>query len=411
MLTIPFHKPSIGQAEIDEVLDCLRTGWLTTGPKTKQFEAEFARYLQRRHAVAVNSCTAALHLALESIGLSAGQSVVVPTMTFAATAEVVRYFNAVPLFADCRDEDLNLDAAHAARQIEAARADGQEVVAIVPVHYGGQIGDVAGVQALAEEHDLQIVEDAAHCCPAYYRDDQESPWKTVGTEAAITCFSFYANKTITTGEGGMACTDSEAYADRMRIMSLHGISRDAWKRYTAEGSWYYEIVAPGYKYNLTDIAAAIGLHQLRKADALREQRARLARRYLDLLADLDEVVLPKVMPNRIHSWHLFALRLKLDDCDIDRAAVIEELKRAGVGTSVHWMPLHLHPYYRETLGSKPADCPCAASLYPELISLPLYPDMSMDDVEYVCSVLKEIIARSRAAVAGVSFPVGVKRAA
>ncbi|HOX57010.1 MAG TPA: DegT/DnrJ/EryC1/StrS family aminotransferase [Candidatus Paceibacterota bacterium] len=411
MLRIPFHKPSIGQAEIDEVIDCLRTGWLTTGPKAKRFEADFARYMQRRQAVAVNSCTAALHLAFEAIGLKAGQRVVVPTMTFAATAEVVRYFNAVPLFVDCRPEDLNLSVGDAAERIAAAQSAGHDVAAIAPVHYGGQIGDVAGVRALAAKHDLTIIEDAAHCCPAYYRDDEKSAWKTVGTGAAITCFSFYANKTITTGEGGMACTDSEDYADRMRIMSLHGISRDAWKRYTAEGSWYYEIVAPGYKYNLTDIAAAIGLHQLRRADSLHKQRVQAAEWYTALLADVDELVLPQVMPNRIHSWHLFPVRLKANSCEYGRDEMIEELKRAGIGTSVHWMPLHMHPYYRDTLGCKPSDCPCAASIYPELISLPLYPEMTACEVEYVCSSLKEILARSRVAIPGVTFPVGLDRAA
>src|SRR3954464_11022578 len=279
MLSIPFYKPSIGEAEISEVVDCLRSGWLTTGPKTKQFEAEFARYIQHAHAVACNSCTAALHLALEAVGLKAGQTVVVPTMTFAATAEVVRYFNAKPLLVDCHETDLNLDIGDAGRRIEAALAQGEQVAAIIPVHYGGQIGDVAGVVALAERYGLKIIEDAAHCCPAYYRRDADSPWKTVGTEAQITCFSFYANKTITTGEGGMACTESQAYADRMRIMSLHGISRDAWKRYTAEGSWYYEIVAPGFKYNLTDIAAAIGIHQLRKAEQFHQRRTQVAKAY------------------------------------------------------------------------------------------------------------------------------------
>jgi dTDP-4-amino-4,6-dideoxygalactose transaminase len=406
MRTIPFYKPSIGKPEIEEVVECLRSGWLTTGPKTKQFEQEFAGYMQRRHAVAVNSCTAALHLALEAIGLKAGQRVLVPTMTFAATAEVVRYFNAVPLFADCRPEDLNLDVNDAAQQIESARANGEEVVAIIPVHYGGQIGDVAGVKALAARHHLRVIEDAAHCCPAQYRDDAGSPWKTVGTDAEICCFSFYANKTITTGEGGMACTDSEKYADRMRIMSLHGISRDAWMRYTSQGSWYYEIIAPGYKYNLSDLASAIGLHQLRKADHLHERRSHWAGLYSELLGDMEEVVLPSVMPNRIHSWHLFSVRLKLDGCNLDRAEVINEMKRAGIGISVHWMPLHLHPYYREQLGCQPSDYPCAASIYPELISLPLYPDMTAEDVKYVCRTLKEIIARSKSVVAGAGLLVG-----
>jgi len=385
MHSIPFYKPSIGEPEINEVVDCLRTGWLTTGPKTKQFETEFARYIQHTHAVAVNSCTAALHLALEAVGLKAGQTVVVPTMTFAATAEVVRYFNATPLLVDCRAADLNLDVADAARRIEAALARGEEVTAIIPVHYGGQIGDAAGVTALAERYGLKIIEDAAHCCPAYYRDQEGAP--------------------ITTGEGGMACTESQEHADRMRIMSLHGISRDAWKRYTAEGSWCYEIIAPGYKYNLTDIAAAIGLHQLRKADRLHEKRAQWARLYSEYLSEVDELILPKEMPNRIHSWHLYSVRLRLDLLNVDRAAVISKMKSAGIGTSVHWMPLHMHPYYREMLGCQQSDYPCAAAIYPELVSLPLYPDMTPEQVEYVCRTLKEIIGRSRVVISGVDLPV------
>jgi dTDP-4-amino-4,6-dideoxygalactose transaminase len=409
MLTIPYYKPSIGDAEMTEVLDCLKSGWLTTGPKAKQFEAEFARYLRREHAVAVNSCTAALHLALEAIGLKAGQRVVVPTLTFAATAEVVRYFDAVPLFADCRPTDLNLDIADAGRRIEGALAKGEQVAAIIPVHYGGQIGDVAGVNALSRKYHLRIIEDAAHCCPAGYRDNESAPWKTVGTEADISCYSFYANKPITTGEGGMACTDSREHAERMRIMSLHGISRDAWKRYTDQGSWYYEIIAPGYKYNLTDIAAAIGLHQLRKADRMHRRRSELAALYLSSLADMEEVLLPRVMPNRVHSWHLFSVRLNPAHPNLDRAAVISELKRLGIGTSVHWLPLHMHPYYRQTLGCRPADCPCAASVYPGLISLPLFPDMTGDEVQFVCWSLKEILARSRTVVAGAGFSRGASR--
>jgi len=408
MHSIPFYKPSIGEPEINEVVDCLRSGWLTTGPKTKQFEAEFASYIQQTHAVALNSCTAALHLALEAVGLKPGRTVVVPTMTFAATAEVVRYFNATLLLVDCRPADMNLDVADAATRIEAALARGEDVAAIIPVHYGGQIGDMAGVAALAKRYDLKIIEDAAHCCPAYYRDDAESPWKPVGTDAAVSCFSFYANKTITTGEGGMACTESQEIADRMRIMSLHGISRDAWKRYTAEGSWYYEIVAPGYKYNLTDIASAIGLHQLRKADRLHEKRTQWARLYSELLGDVGELILPQEMPNRIHSWHLYCVRLRLDRLKVDRAEVISEMKTAGIGTSVHWMPLHLHPYYRETFGCQPSDCPCAAAIYPELVSLPLYPDLTADEVAYVCRTLKEIITCSRVTVRGARIPIAAE---
>ena len=395
MRKIPFYKPSIGQAEIDEVVDTLRKGWLTTGPKTKQFETEFARYLQQPHAVAVNSCTAALHLALEAIGVRAGDAVVVPTMTFAATAEVVRYLNAKPILVDCRWSDFTLDVQDAEEKIQAARAAGERVVAIIPVHYGGQVADMAGVCALAQRYGLKVIDDAAHCCPAFSRDGAEGSWKPVGAQADISCFSFYANKTITTGEGGMACTRHEEYANRMRIMSLHGISRDAWKRFTSEGNWYYEITAPGFKYNLTDIASAIGLHQLRAADQLHRQRSLWAECYTQWLREVEELILPQTQPNRIHSWHLYVVRLRLDRLKIDRAAFIEELKQRGIGTSVHWMPLHLHPYYREVFGYQPHDLPRAAALYSEIISLPLYPDLTEGEVRYVVTSVKEIIAQAR----------------
>ena len=394
MHTIPFFRPNIEQAEIDEVVDTLKNGWLTTGPKAKKFEAEFAHYIQQKHAIAVNSCTAALHLALEAIGLEAGQTVVVPTMTFAATAEVVRYFNARPLMVDCRVSDFNLDPVDTENRIQAALAQGETIKAILPVHYGGQVGDVSAVAKLAARHRLQVIEDAAHCCPASYRIDASSPWQSVGSTAAISCFSFYANKTITTGEGGMACTHDDSLADRMRIMSLHGISRDAWKRFTAEGSWYYEIIAPGFKYNLTDIAAAIGLHQVRKADRLHQQRARWAEYYTHRLKDVEELILPRQEPDRVHSWHLYVIRLKLSSLKIDRAQFIIELKQRGIGTSVHWMPLHMHPYYREKYGYRSEDLPCAASLYPEIISLPLYPDLTESAADYVCQSVTEIVSRN-----------------
>ena len=414
MLKIPFYKPSIGTEEIDEVVATLKGGWLTTGPKTKQFEKDFGAYLHQKHAIAVNSCTAALHLALEAIGIKAGQSVVVPTMTFAATAEVVRYFGARPLLVDCRVEDFNLDIADAEKRIQAALAAGQ---AIIPVHYGGQVGDVVGVQKLARRFNLKIVEDAAHCCPAFYNKPEisgqglevsssvvrdgwsvvgsqttDDRWHPVGSSADISCYSFYANKTITTGEGGMACTQNDEYADRMRIMSLHGISRDAWKRFTAEGSWYYEIIAPGFKYNMTDIAAAIGIHQLRKADEMHRKRTKWAELYSRLLGGIEELILPRQQPDRVHSWHLYVIRLKLHRLKIDRAQFITELQHRGIGTSVHWMPLHMHPYYRETYGYAPDDLPMASSLYPEIITLPLYPDMTEGDVHYVCDSIQEILA-------------------
>jgi perosamine synthetase len=314
-------------------------------------------------------------------------------MTFAATAEVVRYFDAKPLLVDCREDDFNIDCGHARIVASAAKVKGERLRAIIPVHFGGQVVDMAGVRSLADEFELTVIEDAAHCCPAFYRASPAHPWKSVGSESAVACYSFYANKCITTGEGGMACTNDDALAERMRIMSLHGISKDAWKRFTAEGSWYYEIVAPGFKYNLTDIAAAMGIHQLRKADAFRVERVRVASRYRELLGGVGQLILPTEHPDRQHSWHLFAIRLRLDRLTIDRATVIDSLKEAGIGASVHWMPLHMHPYYRQTYGYRPEDLPVSAKLYPGIISLPVFPGMSDDDVVTVCEALKSIIAR------------------
>jgi dTDP-4-amino-4,6-dideoxygalactose transaminase len=397
-MVIPFFKPSISGGEINEVVETLKGGWLTTGARTKQFEREFAGYVKHKHAIALNSCTAALHLALEAIGLQPGEGVLVPTLTFAATAEVVRYFDARPILVDCNSEDFNLDVADAEQRLQEAIARGIKVVAIIPVHFAGQIGDVTGVKKLAEKYHLKIIEDAAHCCPAFYRENSEDSWKTVGTSADISCFSFYANKPITTGEGGMVCTERNDYAERMRIMSLHGISRDAWKRFSAEGNWYYEIVAPGYKYNLTDVASAIGIHQLRKADKLQMMRTRVADHYEHLLRDVEELILPSVHPDRIHGWHLYVVRLQTGMLSIDRAAVIQELKDAGITTSVHYMPLHMHPYYKDKFEYEPEDLPCAARLYEEVISLPSYPDMSMEEVDYVAETLKGIIAKHQKSI-------------
>lgn len=406
MLKIPFYRPSVGPEEAASVVETLKSGWLTTGARTKQFEAEFGNYLTQKHSVAVNSCTAALHLALEAIGVQPGDGVIVPTMTFAATAEVVRYLGGTPILVDCRESDFNMDIADAERRLRLARSKGQNVVAIMPVHYAGQIGDVEGYSRLAAQHGLKIIEDAAHCCPASYRlpasalpggkMSEPGPWLPVGTSADISCFSFYANKCITTGEGGMACTANEAYADRMRIMSLHGISRDAWKRFMSEGSWYYEIIAPGYKYNFTDVAASIGIEQLKKSDSFHRKRQELAALYQKLLGDVEELTLPKAQPDRIHSWHLFVIRLNLDRLSINRGDFITQLSKAGIGTSVHYTPLHLHPYYREKFHYQPSDLPTMNRIYPEIITLPLYPELRPEDVEYICKTVKELIAANRA---------------
>ncbi len=396
-MKVPFFRPSITEDEIDEVVATLRSGWLTTGPRTKDFEAAFARYVGAKHAIALNSCTAALHLALDAVGVGRGDAVLVPTMTFAATAEVVRYFDATPVMVDCDARTLCIDV-EAARATVLALRTGRPVAglrppygplrAIIPMHYGGQMVDVAGVRALAAEFGLAVIDDAAHTLPAFYREHARATWRAAGTCADITCFSFYANKCITTGEGGMVVTDDDERAARMRLMSLHGLSKDAWKRFTAEGSWYYEIAAPGFKYNLTDIASAIGLHQLRRADELWRARRMLVAQYREALAGLPGLELPEELPDRQHSWHLFAVRLDLDVWRSGRNAFIDGLKQRGIGASVHWMPLHLHPYYRETYGLGPGLFPVAEAAWPRLVSLPLFPGMLTEDVRAVADAIR-----------------------
>jgi len=400
-MKIPFFRPTITEREIDEVVECLRSGWLTTGPITRDFEAKFASYVGAKHAVAVNSCTAALHLALEAIGLQRGELVLVPTMTFAATAEVVRYFDAIPVFVDCDPATLCVDVAAARRTCEQLRS-GQAVPglqppharlrAIIPVHYAGQMADVEAVKALAEEFQLAVIEDAAHTLPAYTRANGDAPWRAVGTTADVTCFSFYANKCITTGEGGMAVTDDDAIAERMRLMSLHGMSKDAWKRYTSAGSWYYEIVAPGFKYNLTDIAAALGRVQLSRAEELWSARKLVASRYQHSLSEIPGLGLPVELPDRQHAWHLYSIRLDLDVWKSGRDAFIDGLKARGIGASVHWQPLHMQPYYREAFGLRPADFPVAAMLWPQLVTLPLFPGMTVDEIDYVVAAIRSLHA-------------------
>jgi perosamine synthetase len=387
---VPFFRPTLGEDEIAEVTACLRSGWLTTGPRTKQFEASFAEAVGARHAVAVNSCTAALHLAVEALGLRPGQAVLVPTMTFAATAEIVRYQGAVPLLVDCDPVTFNLDLSDAARKIADLRAGRTpldpaiEIVGIIPVHVGGLMLDMEEVRAFAEEHGLWLVEDAAHSFPSAYRSGPRQPWRRCGENtAAVTCFSFYANKTITTGEGGMAVTGDEQLAARMRQMSLHGLSHDAWKRYSGSSAWDYRIVAAGFKYNLTDIAAAMGNCQLRRAEDFRCQREAIAQQYLRSFAGLDQVALPPESPDRIHSWHLFPIRLNLDRLSIDRNQFIEEIRRLGIGCSVHWRPLHCHPYYEESFGWRSEHFPAASREWLRIVSLPLFPGMRDEERQHV----------------------------
>ena len=380
---IPFHAPEIGDAEINSVVETLRSGWLTTGPKVKRFEEDFARYVGCSHAVGVNSGTAALHLALDAVGIEEGDEVIVPTMTFTATAEVVLYFKAKPVLIDCEPGTLNLDP----NRIEQAVTS--KTKAIIPVHMAGQPCAMNEILEIAKKYKLRVIEDAAHALPARYHD------RTVGTIGDITCFSFYATKTITTGEGGIATTENPEWAERMRMMSLHGISHDAWNRYTKEGSWYYEVIYPGFKYNLTDLAAAIGLEQLKKCDQFYEARRRIARRYDQAFSDLPEVQIPSSASDVQHAWHLYIIELRLERLKIDRTMFIKALSEHNIGTSVHFIPLHLHPFYKNTYRYRSTDFPQATAVFEGIISLPIYPSMKEESVDYVIGTVKKLIQEHR----------------
>lgn len=380
---LPFHVPEIGQEEIEAVVETLRSGWLTTGPKVKQFEEEFARQVGARYAIAVNSCTAALHLALEAIGLREGDEVIVPTITFAATAEVVTYFNARPVLVDCCSDTLNIDV----EQIE--RAITPQTKAIIPVHFAGQPCALDSILEIAKANNIYVIEDAAHALPARYRE------KTVGSIGDITCFSFYVTKTITTGEGGMITTNDRTWAERMRSMSLHGLSHDAWKRNSSHGSWFYEIISPGYKYNLTDIAASLGIAQLRKCDRFREVRRGHAAMYDEGFRDISQIRVPHVKDEVQHAWHLYVIQLNLEQLSIGRNEMIESLRKENIGTSVHFIPLHLHPYYRDTFGYGPKDFPVASAVFDRILSLPIYPKMTKANVLEVIHSVTEIVRHSQ----------------
>jgi dTDP-4-amino-4,6-dideoxygalactose transaminase len=389
---LPFALPLIETEELKGVEDTLRSGWITTGPKVKFFEREFASFVGARHAIAVNSCTAAMHLALGAIGLKPGDLVFTTPYTFAATAEVVRYFGAIPVFVDIDDETFNIDAQKLKKAVEeASRKSCKEGIprAVIPVHIAGQSCDMAAIHGIARQYNLAVIEDAAHALPAKLEGVM------IGAASDFTCFSFYATKTLTTGEGGMICTENDEWAEWCRMMSLHGISRDAWKRYTAEGSWYYEIIAPGFKYNMTDVAAAIGIPQLRKCESMWQRRADIAKYYTKEFQRLREVKVPYVCPGVQHAWHLYIIRLNLERLTCDRSQFVEQLREHNIGTSVHFIPLHLHPYYRQEYGFEPNDFPVALGVYERVISLPIYPGMSDEDVDDVVEAVRSVAEKNR----------------
>lgn len=379
---LPFALPEIGEEEIAEVVDTLRSGWVTTGPKARRFEQDFAAFLgdPSLQAIAVNSATAGLHLALEALGIGPGDEVITTTHTFTATAEVVRYLGADVVLVDIDPATLNIDPA----RVEAAITT--RTKAIIPVHYAGLAADMDAILTLARRHGLKVVEDAAHALPT------TCGGALVGTLASdATVFSFYANKTITTGEGGMVVTRDPELAKRVKVMRLHGISRDAFDRFTAKTpSWHYEIVAPGYKYNLTDIAAALGIHQLQRARGFQQRRATIAQRYRAAFADLPVQLPPEPGPGQLHAWHLYVLRLG-DDAPLARDAFIERLFELGIGVSVHYIPLHLHPYWRERYGLDAAQFPHSQHAYERMLSLPLYTKMSEADIERVIAAVRQLL--------------------
>lgn len=378
---LPFAVPDISDDEINEVLDSLRSGWLTTGPKTKRFEEEFSAFIgEGVEAIAVNSATAGLHLAMEAIGIGPGDEVITTPYTFTSTAEVVRYLGADPVFVDIDPVTFNIDPL----KIEAAIT--QHTKAIVPVHFAGLSCDMEAILAIAHKHNLKVIEDAAHALPTTCNG------KLVGSlESDATVYSFYATKTITTGEGGMVVTRNPDIAKRCRVMRLHGISRDAFDRYTStKPAWHYEVIAPGYKYNMTDLAASLGIHQLKKAWQFRERRASMASKYDSAFKGMSLITPSHAPKGDIHAWHLYVIRLT-DTTTVSRDRFIELMAEKGIGCSVHFIPLHLHPYWRDRYDLKPKDFPHALHAYEQAVSLPLYTKMTEDDQERVILAVKEIL--------------------
>jgi dTDP-4-amino-4,6-dideoxygalactose transaminase len=372
---LPYCLPFIGEEEIAEVVDSLRNGWLTTGPKVRRFEQDFADYTGARHAIAVNSCTGALHIALAALGVGPGDEVIVPTLTFCATANVVIHLGARPVLVDS-GEDCQISPAG----IEAAITP--RTRAIVPVHYGGEACDLDEILDIGRRHRIPVVEDAAHAVGSEYHG------RKIGAHGKAVCFSFYATKNLTTGEGGMITTDDAALAERMKNLALHGMSHDAWMRYSKAGSWYYEVSEAGFKYNMTDLQAALGMHQLRRLEGFIESRRRIARLYGGAFRDMPEIAVPEERSGRTHVFHLYPVWLDPRRTDVSRDVFIERLKESNIGTSVHFIPLHRHPLFRDRYGYRAEEFPVAERLFSGLVSLPLYPRMSDQDVQDVIQAVR-----------------------
>ncbi|MDP6444425.1 MAG: DegT/DnrJ/EryC1/StrS aminotransferase family protein [Pirellulaceae bacterium] len=379
---LSFSPPLIGQEEIDEVVDTLRSDWITTGPKTRRFESEFAADRQAEAALALNSCTAGLHTTLLTMGIGAGDEVITTPMTFAASVNVIELVGAKPVLVDVEPDTLNIDPRAVERAVTA------KTRAVLAVHYAGHPADMAAIQSIADSHQLAVIEDAAHAIPASYRD------RPIGSGSNPTAFSFYATKNLTTGEGGML-TGPADFLEEARVISLHGMSREAWKRYEKGGSWRYDVVAPGCKYNMTDIQASLGIWQLKKLPLFQQRRAEIVGAYNAAFQELGELELPVVRDNVEHAWHLYPIRLVADALRIGRDEFIEELKARRIGTSVHFIPIHIHPFYRDKYGLEPNDLPVANDNFERILSLPLNPRMSEQDVADVIEAVDDVARRHR----------------
>lgn len=389
---LPFSPPLIGEEEIAEVCDTLRSDWITTGPKVRRFEEEFAAAVGAPAALALNSCTAALHVALAALGIGPGDAVITTPMTFVSSVHVIEHVGARPILADVEPDTLNIDPARVEEAVAEAHRAGLRVRALLPVHLYGHPCDMNPLLEIARAHNLAVIEDAAHALPAQHEGRKVGSFASLTDVPVLTCFSFYATKNLTTGEGGML-TGPPGMIDEARVWSLHGMSRDAWDRYSAKGSWYYEVIQPGFKYNLTDIQAALGLQQLPKLGRFQARREEIVRQYTQGLSQFAELSLPVRRPEVEHAWHLYVIRLNHERLRIGRDQFIEELKERRIGTSVHFIPVHLHPYYRDRYGYKPEDFPVAFGEFQRLISLPLNPRLSGQDVADVIEAVGDVVQK------------------
>ncbi len=381
---LPFSIPYIGKEEIDEVIKTLKSGWLTTGPKVKIFEENFKDYIKAKYAIAVNSCTAALHLSLLGFNIGNGDEVLTTPLTFASTANVIMMVNAKPVFVDIDEKTYNIDSKLIEEKITT------KTKAIIPVHMGGYPVDMDPILKIAKKYGLYVIEDAAHAAGAEYNG------KKIGSLSHSTCFSFYATKTITTGEGGIITTNDYNFSEKVRMLSLHGLSKDAWNRYGSKGTWYYEILDLGYKYNMTDIQASLGIWQLKKIDFFTHKRREIAQKYNQAFSTIDEIILPPRDTRKSkHIYHLYTIRLLLNKLKIDRDYFIKALREENIGSSVHFIPIHLHPFYKKKFNFKKGDFEKAERVFESIISLPIYPTMSDKDINDVINAVIKIIEAKR----------------